>query len=197
MGGGIRMPEIRIAAFRGKWHAIWYDAEGKRRRVSLNVPADAAHLGSAKREAADLKRQLNQPTGDTVADIWRAYMADHGDHTRNPDRLRYAWKALAPHFGHLRPDQIDRNTCRAYNKARGRSAGTIIKELNSLRAALHWHDKNSPAVLWTPPPPPPRDRYLTKPQFRRLLEAARPVFHLTVFLELAIGTAARKEALLS
>lgn len=191
------MSDIRITPFRGKWHAVWYDTDGIRRRVSLGVPAEEAYLGDAQRAAHDIERQLKAPVGDTVAYIWSAYMADHGNETRDSKRLDHAWKPLKPFFGHLRPDQIDRQLCKKYAEERKRAPGTIIKELSSLRSALNWHDKHHKAVFWFPPAPRPKDAYLTREQFKRLLKASQGVYHLTVFLELALGTAARKEALFS
>ena len=47
-----------------------------------------------------------------------------------------------------------------------------------------------------PPKPPPRDRWLDRGEFERLLTAAAGTPHLLVFLHLAIGTAGRKEAVL-
>lgn len=47
-----------------------------------------------------------------------------------------------------------------------------------------------------PRKPPPLDRYLTQAQFDRLLDACKAP-HLKLFCLLAIGTAARKEALLT
>lgn len=123
-------------------------------------------------------------------------MADHGDRTIAAKRLREAWKALAPTFGHLPPRQIDRALCRDYARLRGVSAGTLRKELSALRAALRWHDPNTPAVFEMPPNPQPRDRHLTRDEVRRLIDATR-AHHLELFIRLAIHTAARKTAILS
>ncbi|MBF0251664.1 MAG: site-specific integrase [Alphaproteobacteria bacterium] len=109
-----------------------------------------------------------------------------------------AWKRLKPHFGHLRPDQINRMTCRAYTEDRRRagvSDGTIIKELTTLRAALRWHDKNTPAQFEMPSAPAPRERYLTKEEFIALRDAcSRP--HVKLFVILALSTAGRASAIL-
>lgn len=147
----------------------------------------------ALRAFADQKRK---PKGDTVAEIMEIYLADKADKP-SIEKMRDAWKALKPHFGHLRPDQITRPVSRMYWQMRqGRSNGTIIKELGTLRAALRWHDKNTPAIIVTPNTPPPRDRFITKSEYRRMYCMAR-AWHMKAFLALAWYTAARKEAILS
>jgi integrase len=113
--------------------------------------------------------------------------------------MRAAWANLAPAFANLRPDQVGRDACRRYavgRQAQGRSAGTIIKELAMLRAALRWQDRASPAAIETPPAPAPRERVLTRAEYASLAEAARTVPHLATFVALALATAGRAGALL-
>jgi integrase len=125
-----------------------------------------------------------------------SYLQDKADKP-SIAKMKDAWKPLRRHFGHLRPDQVTRSTSRLYWNARaGRSNGTIIKELTLLRAALNWHDKNTPAVVVTPPTPAPRDRFITKREYRSLFYKAQ-AHHMKVFLALAWYTAARKEAILA
>ncbi len=125
-----------------------------------------------------------------------AYLTDKSDKPGIAG-MRDAWKALQPHFGALRPDQINRQTCRMYRKRRaGRSDGTIAKELRTLRAGLRWNDPRSPAVIEVPAEPPPRDRFITKAEYRRIFHAMSAP-HLKVWLALAWYTAARKEAALT
>lgn len=144
--------------------------------------------------AADLAKP--QP-GGTIDEIWKAYLAD--TRALHKPRMVDAWKALRWQFAPLRPEQVTRTMCRTYVKQRrddGRSDGTIRKELAILRAALRWADPRTPAVFELPAQPGPRERWLTRDEFGRLLAAAETTYHLTVFLHLAIATAGRKEALL-
>lgn len=148
----------------------------------------------ALRAAADIERA---PAGDTVSDIMLAYLADKSDKPSYETGMLGAWKALQPHFGHLRPDQITRKVSKAYwSKRAGKSNGTIIKDLTVLRAALKWHDKNTPAIIEVPHSPPPRDRFITKADYRQMFFKAGTAY-MKVFLALAWYTAGRKEALLS
>lgn len=127
----------------------------------------------------------------------KAYLADFQGIDKG--RLETAWKALQWDFATLMPDEITRQTCRAYVARRtgeGRKIGTIRKELTVIRAAVNWNDKHNRAVWELPAMPEPRDVWLTKDQFRKLLDATDS-FHLKVFLHLAISTVGRKEAILT
>ena len=188
---------MRIVSYRGKWCAVvWID--GKRNRISLgNLDATAENHPTAEREAEDLQRKLNMPAGGLIEDIMPAYLDDIT--VTDKARLETCWKQTKPHFGHLRPDQVTREVCRGYTKRRrkqGRGDGTIRKDISVIRAACNWWRKDNGAVWDLPEPPPARERWMTRKEFARLLEAAKNTHHLTVFLHLAIATAGRKEAIL-
>ncbi len=130
----------------------------------------------------------------------RAYLNEKQDDADclNPDRLCYAWKALDPHFSDLLPDEVDCNKCRAYQKTRlNLENGAINRELRTLRASLAWYlgIKENPGVFAFLQEDAPRDRFLSKDEFKRLLDRAHSP-HLKLILHLAIATAARKGALL-
>lgn len=128
-----------------------------------------------------------------------AYRAELEHRSPNANvRAGNAWAHLSTVFGHLRPDQIDRPLCRAYaarRRRQGAAEGTILKELSILRTALYRADKACPAVFEMPTPPDPRDRHLTRDEYAALLETCEHA-HIRLFCVLALGTAARKEALL-
>jgi integrase len=118
----------------------------------------------------------------------------------NSERPHYSRLAIKPVLGNLRPDQINEDQCERYIERRrlaGISDGTIRRELTDLRSAVNRFAKDCGAKFKLPPSPPPRDVYLTKDQYRALREAAASVPHLVVFLELAIATGGRKEAVLN
>ena len=64
-----------------------------------------------------------------------------------------------------------------------------------LKAALRWHDPNTPAVFELPKKPPPKERYLTRDEYDTLLSNAETP-HIKLFIVLALATAARTSALL-
>jgi integrase len=72
---------------------------------------------------------------------------------------------------------------------------TIIREIGALRAALRFHDRETPARFYIPSAPAHKDRYLTKKEFMKLLEAAVEP-HIRLFIIMGLCTAARKTAIL-
>lgn len=180
---------MQAKLYRGRWYAVWVEG-GKTRRRALRCSDEL----SAKQSLADLKK-ASAGRLETVADIMETYLADRDGIATAPERLRFAWKALKPTFGHLRPDQIDRDLCRRYAATRGGKVGTVIKELTVLRAGLRWQNKHTPAQIEIPSGDPPRDRHLTRDEYGRLLGvAASP--HVRLFIVLALASAGRAAAIL-
>lgn len=181
---------MRLQLYRGKWAAVGRTA-GKQWRRSLGT-ADRA---TAERRFRDVR--FDRP-GETNADYVGQYIAEkQAQGAASFNAMRYAWKALAPTFGSLRPDQITRKLCQDYAKTRakgGVSPGTVIKELGVLKAALGWAKKADGAVFEMPAAPMARDRHITLAEFNRLVDAcALP--HIRLFALLAWYTAGRASAL--
>lgn len=183
---------MRIVDFRGKWTAVFY-AGGERQRRSLGYDATPENMPAAKRACADLERALAQPESDIVTDVVEAYLADSKAVTIG--YMKWMWKVIKPHCDGLRVDQITRDWCRQYVAKRGKATATVRKEIGLIATAIKWAGKPG-AVIELPPQGEPRDRWLTKKEFYRLLDAAEPHPHLIVFLHIAIATGARKEAIL-
>lgn len=176
---------MRLARYRGAWCVYW--REGKQsRRHSLRT--DDKRLAE-ERFKDFLKASVRPP--DTIEEIFDAYMAEKGD------TAKWNWKALKPHFGSLRPDQISRATCRNYITHRQKTVqnGTIHRELTMLRAAVRWNNPHTTAVFELPSRPPPKTRYLSKSEARLLMNNAGAP-HVKLFIVLALATAARATALL-
>lgn len=180
---------MRLKLYRGKW-AVVASIDGRTQRRSLGT-ADRA---VAERRFRDFR--IETP-GETVEHAVTLYLAEQAGRARSHEAMRFAWAALAPIFGHLRPDQIDGALCRHYAAVRrrsGRADGTIIKELSFLRTALKWAKKPG-AVFDLPKTPDPRDRHLTRAEYERLL-AACSLPHIRLFVILALSTGGRASALL-
>lgn len=173
---------MRLKLYRGAYYAVWREG-GETKRKSLRTDDRSI----AERRLTD---ELRKPTGDSVSEIVAAYLKSK-EGAASHEAMRYSWQALKPHFGHFRPDQITPDLCKAYAKARKVSAGTIIKDLGLLRTAL----KGMGGKFWLPAAPQPRDRFLTKREFEKLLKASS-LPHLRLFLVLAITTAGRSGAIL-
>jgi integrase/plasmid stability protein len=192
------MQEYRIGRLNGRFVVTWHDPAGKRRRFRLA----AATARAADAEARDIIRAATLPAaGLTVAGIWADYAAECAGRPV-AESLEYRGRAVLPHFGHLRPDQISRDDCLAYaaaRRAKGRQDGTIWGELGALRNALSWAAKRGMIVrapqIERPAKPAPRERWLTQAEIGRLL-AADCAPHIRLAILLMLTTAARVQAVL-
>jgi integrase len=188
--------EFKVGKLKERFVVTWW-ADGKRRRLRLKADA----LGDAQREAIDVIRALDStPRGDTVADLWEAYRKDK-EGRRVAAAMKFEWKTIGPHFGHLRPDQITDETCRSYTASRrkaGKHDGTIWTELGHLRSVMNWAKArrliaHAPPIV-RPAKPKPKDRYLTRAEAQKLIEAADG--HIRLAIRLMLSTAARVGAVL-
>jgi integrase len=192
------MREYRIGRLKGRFVVTWIEPDGRRRRYRL----DALTRKAAETEAIDRIARENIPkTGATVADMWGQYCEYLGDRPAGVT-MGYTGKAVLPHFGHMRPDQVTLAQCNAYTAARlaaGKSLGTVHTELGHLRSTLTWAAKigvidRAPHVF-RPQKPAPKDRYLTEPEVQRLLAAdCEP--HVRLAIIVMLTTAARMGAVL-
>lgn len=183
------------------------------------VSAATGDRGEASRFLATVEASwgtAQPPPQVTIGAILAGYLADRKARVASFGTLEAACKALDRHLGSLTPEHINRDRSRLYARQRRHeghfvgppdarrkkhtSNGTIIRELVTLRAALRWAvDERwitaAPAVE-TPLAPPPRQRWLTRAEATRLLDAAVAP-HIRLFVALALYTAARRRALLS
>ena len=100
---------------------------------------------------------------------------------------------------------MTRETCRAYERYRGKKPGTIRREQGVLRAAINHARKEGrltrAVTVFMPRKPDGKDRWLTTPEAAALLRRARQDprcrLHLPLFILIGLYTGARKEAILS
>ncbi len=191
------MPDFRIGRLNGRFTVSWWEG-GKRRRYRL----DALTPKTAEAEALDIIRRETLPTGSaTVADLWAAYRQHLGTRPAAVT-LGYTGKAVLPHFGALRHDQVAVDHCRSYSAKRKRAGikvGSVWTELGHLRSCLTWAAKvrlipHAPHIE-RPQKPAPVDRYLTRPEIDRLL-ATEAVPHIRLAVLLLLTTAGRIGAVL-
>jgi hypothetical protein len=155
------------------------------------------------------------PAVPTISAILDGYLADRKSVVRGYETLANAAKPLKRHVGDLEPDHLTKERVRNYRRrrtiegyevgpadARRRKPvkdGTILRELVTLHAALKWaqHEKWITEVPYieVPSQPPPRDRWLTRHEADRLIEAAEAL-HIKLFISICLGTAARSAAVL-
>lgn len=190
--------DYRIGRLKGRFVITWRDDTGTRRRYRL----DALTTKEAEAEAIDVIRRENPPRDDlTVDGLWAAYRKHLGDRPAGVT-MGYTGKAILPHFGALRPDQITTDHCRAYMTARtkaGIKTGSTWTELGHLRSCLTWAEKTGliarAPYIDRPQKPAPQERFLTTPEINRLIEAMTQP-HLRLATLLMLGTAGRIGAVL-
>lgn len=188
------MSDYRLGRYRGRFCVVWYE-DGTRHRHTLGTN-DRAVAERLLRQFAHAKPELV-----TVQWAWTAYMTDLGEKP-TAKTMGYTGKAVLPHFGHIGAEDITVDDCRSYialRRADGRSDGAIHTELGHLRSALVWaqkrrHIDRAPHIE-RPTKPEPRDRYLTRGEAERLLDAT-DTHHIRLAIILMLGTAARVQAVL-
>jgi integrase len=139
-----------------------------------------------------------------VTDALNDYQQHKATKVSAPARIAYAVLALTDFWeGNSVADVTPRN-CNRYAEKRGRSAGTVRRELGVLRAAINLAHKNGvitrPVPVELPDRPEPRDRWLDRNEAARLIRSgrtpqARP--YLPLFILIGLYTGRRKEAILS
>lgn len=102
------------------------------------------------------------------------------------------------HLGSYPSTSITPSVCRDYAITTGGSAGTVRKQLTMLRAALRFCAANKQIPndfgFWLPSQPAPRDRWLSKADIAKLIDAL-PLPHQRIFVQLALATGARRGAI--
>lgn len=191
-------PRLCRVAGRDTWH-IYY----ARRRVSTGCTDRASAELVLKNYLKDLSAP--QVAVVSISLILTRYLADREERAiPGLERLKWAHKPLERLLGRKPPEAIGEAECRAYARARageGVAPSTARTELQALRAALNWAaDKGkliaSAPAMELPPRPPARERWLTREEADRLLEACQR-HHVRLFVLLALNTAARAGAILS
>lgn len=209
----LEQPNFKLVQ-RGAWFYVRWFENGRKQRVSLGT--------QDRREAQRKLKQFTAgygtpepPAQPTISAILAGYLEDREGQVASLETLKTCCRALERHLGDLEPAHLTVERCRAYVKERGReghmvgprgarrrkptSIGTAIRDLVTLRAALDWATRKKwiadKPYVEIPPSPPPRNRWLTRDEARRLIDAALEP-HVKAFLMLALHTAARTGAIL-
>lgn len=181
-------------------NGYWYVLYGPRLRRQISTKT------TDRREAAQFLTRFiavgdDAPELPTVGKILDGYEADKKAGLRSPNALKFAVKGLQP-LAALFPTQLTPTAVRTWSANRGASAGTVLREVGVLRAALgwavehQWITRESQPIISNPVPTPRgRQRWLTKPEAKTLLQNVREA-HVRVFVMLGLHTLARSGALL-
>jgi integrase len=151
----------------------------------------------AEKELAAYIASKHRPVpseGPLVADILSAYATDVAATRKSAVNISYNIGNLLRYFGTKPASSITARECRAY--AATKTAPAAAQDLKVLRAACnHWSKEYAaiapPPVIWKPKEGRPRERWLTRNELARLLQAARSVPHVRRFILLAYYTGSR------
>lgn len=192
---------------RRTFYIVWYEHGRERLRSTGETEQRRAEAA-----LATFIRATQRPTGGPrpaheveIGAVLDYYARNKGRFAADPARIAYAIDALLPYWAAKRVNEVNDATCAAYVEQRQRAAGTTRRELSTLRAALNYAagritDASPPVAL--PDGPAGKDRWLTRGEAARLLNAARGGrsdvrLYLPLFIVLGLYTGARKEAILS
>jgi integrase len=147
--------------------------------------------------------QAAGPSGVTLEQAMRDYIHEHviprgGDAKRVTAAARDLFIILGPE---IRVEEMTRGHGRQYAEVRnkqGVKGATARRELTFAQAAIN-HAKREGRVakvpaLWKPEPSTPRLRFLSRDEYRRLMQVPMPR-RIKLFFLLAFGTGARSEAI--
>lgn len=187
----------RLTRLHGEFCVAWNGPDGKRVRYRLGTTDSR----EAHRRAEQVYSEATKPLGKTVKDLWDGYCNDKSGRSV-VNTMGYTWRALAARFGSLTAGDITIDICRAHIRDRrmaGVSDGTLHTELGHLRTVLKWAADNrlidhAPKIE-RPAKPEPKERYLTRAEAKRLIDAA-PLPHTKLAIRLMIATGARNAAAL-
>lgn len=180
----------------GKWYILY----GERLKRRLSTGTDDRKQAEIKLSQFIAGSQEPSLEAQTVQAILEGYRDDHGKGLRGTGALKYGMVALIRYLGSFQPDHLTPTVIKRYAVDRGAAAGTILREIGILRAALTWalaHNliASKPQIPNPVKPPPPRKRWLTKGEARKLIEGCTEP-HMRLFITLACMTAARTSAIL-
>ena len=210
----------------GQYEAVvrWRDEQGKHRE-RLGVHGEVEGRKALDAWVGGLKA-LKSRGSITFGMIWQEYYADREKDGKRMAAFDDSWRVLEPRFGSLLITDITNDICRDYARermAKGRTitrkgkdgkletvtlpvtVGTVWTELLRLRSAVNWawdHNRlkslglDSKPKIWVPRKPDSKQIALTVGQFIALRDACAQTPHLKLFVQLAITTAGRTEAIL-
>lgn len=188
----------------GTWYIIWSPENGeKTSRGTKRISTGSSDRRTAEQYRAQfiagLKNEApkNEPT---IAYLLRRYRNEHGINTRSLQTIDYHLRKLEPFFGDLLPSHVSNNLLKEYVIHRGVKDGTILREIGTLKAALHYAEGNrwieqQPQFIMPVKSPPPRDIWLKREEVAMLIEKAKSP-HVRLFIKIAVSTAARSGAIL-
>ncbi len=195
----LEKPVYRLKRARGGAYHIHWTEHGRTRSASTGS-ADEAEAKAFLARFVVGRDEPDSPDQPRVREIVCAYVAARIEKVSASSTLAFSAAPIKSLLGDLLPIDISDRTAERYAEQRPVKPGTVIRELGVLRAALHWAERQrwidrAPKFLMPVAHPEPRDRWLTKDEAAKLLEAAKTP-HVRLFILLGLLTGARSGALL-
>lgn len=188
-------------------HIVWNErielAPGKFHTQTRRLSTRTKDWNAAEQFRAQFIAGLSNPAPPpepTIGYLLDRYRNEHGVNTRSLSTMDQQLKPLKAFFGDLLPSHISNALLIDYAKQREVSAGTILRSLGILKAAIHYAEGNrwierQPQFVMPVRQPPPRDLWLTREQVSILIDQAKSP-HIQLFIMIAVSTAARSGAIL-
>lgn len=187
-----KLPVWRRGQRRGQFEAVrTVNGQRERRTLGTSDPHEADRLISR------LNREVvtgGRTTVKAVFDLYRQRKSEKGKWREDQDR---SYRRIVPVMGSLDASELDPRTVEAFvedRRAAGASPDTVRLEVAYLRAALRHAEyerliPHAPRIK-VPSPGKPRERWLTRDEVYRLIDAAQEL-HVKLFIVLSVATAGR------
>ena len=182
----------------GTWYIIWSPEEKTNSRGTKRISTGTSDRREAEQYRAQFIAGLKNETPKdepTIAYLLHRYRNEHGVNTRSLSTIDFHVRKLEPFFGDLLPSHVSNNLLKEYVAHRGVKPGTILRELGTFKAALHYAEGNrwieqQPQFIMPVKSPPTRDVWLKREEVAMILEKAKSP-HIRLFIKIAVSTAAR------
>jgi integrase len=198
-------PRLRWLDKRGCFYIVWTERGRSRERSTGTADREQAQIKLAEfLQQRDRRAGPRDPAQILVTDLLNEYQSARAPKVAAPARIAYAVLALTDFWEGNSIADVMPQTCERYAEKRGRSAGTVRRELGVLRAAINAAHRSGRitrlVAVELPDRPEPRDRWLTRKEAASLIRAARTAqarLYLPLFILLGLYTGRRKEAILA
>jgi integrase len=205
MGRRNQGPRLRYLEKRNSFYITWTEHGRSRERSTGTAEREQAEAVLAEFLHARGRRDgPSDPSEMLVTDVLASYARERGPKVTAPAVMGRAIEMLTRFWQGSMVSDVRQETCRRYCEKRGRSAGTLRRELGVLQAAINHAHKDGKltrsVAVELPQSPPPRDRWLTRQEAGQLIRASRTEqarLYMPLFVLLGIYTGRRKEAILS
>lgn len=210
----LQTPNFRLTKRKDGYYTIRYEENGATKTRATGTK-DANEAEKARARFVNDYQKPSMAGNPTVATLCDAYFDYRSPMIARPKNMHFAHVHIKRLLGDLYAASITQTAVNNYIKTRRSenirqncttqkikpvTDATINKELSAMRAAIRWAasegklDKEvsfrievSKGAI--------RDRWITKEEANLLVNAASP--HVALFLRIALGTAKRREAILS